>query len=247
MGYLWNSSGTTCTMHLHSPSTLVSTAKLNSTGHRWVSELADYNFDIKYRPGKVNKDADTLSRLPMDIDQYIPSCTQETSQEVISATLVWCNGTSAWWNGLDNRSKWQDGDTGSRIWYSWFQEIWQNWASCHLGKSKNGIQVLVECWHTNWNGRKTSLPMKFVEKLPYTRKLLREWPKLDVGKDGLLRRRCGEHLPHTSRVEIIITISIENCTKNKSWGMFESLTSLSPIRNQALEQGWLMAAVNSRK
>ena len=31
-------------------------------------------------------------------------------------------------------------------------------------------------------------------ELPYTRKLLREWPKLDVGKDGLLRRRCGEHL-----------------------------------------------------
>ena len=66
---------------------VLSTAKLNSTGHCWLSELADYNFDITYRPGKVNRDADTLSRLPMDIDQYMPSCTQETSQEVISATL----------------------------------------------------------------------------------------------------------------------------------------------------------------
>lgn len=27
--------------------TVYTTAKLNSTGHRWVSELADYNFDIK--------------------------------------------------------------------------------------------------------------------------------------------------------------------------------------------------------
>ena len=31
-------------------------------------------------------------------------------------------------------------------------------------------------------------------ELPYTRKLLREWPKLDVGKHGFLRRRCGEHV-----------------------------------------------------
>lgn len=35
----------------------------------------------------MNKDADTSSRRPMDIEQYMPSCTQETSLEVISATL----------------------------------------------------------------------------------------------------------------------------------------------------------------
>ena len=34
---------------------LLSTAKLNLTMHRLVAELADYNFSIKYRPGKVNK------------------------------------------------------------------------------------------------------------------------------------------------------------------------------------------------
>ena len=73
---------------------VLSTAKLNSTGHRWVSELA--NFEIKYRPGKVNKDADTLSRLPLDINQYIPSCTQKTSQDVISAAL---SGVMAHQNG----------------------------------------------------------------------------------------------------------------------------------------------------
>ena len=31
---------------------VMTTAKPNATGQRWVSELADFNFDIKYRPGK---------------------------------------------------------------------------------------------------------------------------------------------------------------------------------------------------
>ena len=49
---------------------VLSTAKLNAIGMRWVNELADYNFTIKYRPGKENIDADYLSRNPMDITEY---------------------------------------------------------------------------------------------------------------------------------------------------------------------------------
>ena len=39
------------------------TAKLDATGHRWLAELSNYNFSIKYRSGKKNADADALSRL----------------------------------------------------------------------------------------------------------------------------------------------------------------------------------------
>ena len=73
---------------------VLSPAKLNSTGHRWVSELADFNFEITYRPGKVNKDADTLARLPLDFNQYIPTCTQGTSQDAVWITAV-SGGTEA--------------------------------------------------------------------------------------------------------------------------------------------------------
>lgn len=41
---------------------VLSTAKLNATGHRWLAALATYDFDIQYRPGKMNVDADLLSR-----------------------------------------------------------------------------------------------------------------------------------------------------------------------------------------
>jgi len=43
---------------------ILTTARLDATGHRWLAALANYNFTIRYRPGKANTDADTLSRLP---------------------------------------------------------------------------------------------------------------------------------------------------------------------------------------
>jgi hypothetical protein len=42
---------------------VLSTAKLDATGHRWVAQLANYNFNIVYRSGKSNIDADVLSRI----------------------------------------------------------------------------------------------------------------------------------------------------------------------------------------
>ena len=43
---------------------VLTTAKIDATGHRWLAALSFFNFDIKYRPGKNNADADALSRLP---------------------------------------------------------------------------------------------------------------------------------------------------------------------------------------
>lgn len=41
---------------------VLSTAKLSAVGHRWLSALSTYDFDIQYRPGRHNIDADLLSR-----------------------------------------------------------------------------------------------------------------------------------------------------------------------------------------
>ncbi len=66
---------------------ILTTAKLNATGHRWVAELADFNFDICYRPGKANIDADTLSRLPMDMETYMASCKEHVSPSAMTAVV----------------------------------------------------------------------------------------------------------------------------------------------------------------
>lgn len=41
---------------------VLTSAKLNATGHRWLAALATYDFTIQYRPGRQNIDADLLSR-----------------------------------------------------------------------------------------------------------------------------------------------------------------------------------------
>uniref|UniRef100_A0A8C7Y3F7 Gypsy retrotransposon integrase-like protein 1 n=1 Tax=Oryzias sinensis TaxID=183150 RepID=A0A8C7Y3F7_9TELE len=66
---------------------VLSTAKLNVVGHRWVGQLADFHFDIKYRPGKANIDADVLSRCPFDIETFMKECSEELPEEAVGA--VW--------------------------------------------------------------------------------------------------------------------------------------------------------------
>ena len=42
---------------------VLTTAKLDATGHRWVASLSNYIFSIIYKPAKGHKDADTLSHI----------------------------------------------------------------------------------------------------------------------------------------------------------------------------------------
>ncbi|XP_077865485.1 neuropeptide Y receptor type 2-like [Saccoglossus kowalevskii] len=62
---------------------VLTTAKLNATGHRWVADLADFYYMIKYRPGRSNTDADVLSRMPVDVAKYEQSKLQ-SNQPMLS-------------------------------------------------------------------------------------------------------------------------------------------------------------------
>ena len=45
----------------NNPTYILTSSKLNATSLGWVRELADFRFQVKYRPGKSNSDADRLS------------------------------------------------------------------------------------------------------------------------------------------------------------------------------------------
>ena len=62
---------------------VVSSAKLNATGLRWVGELTDLNFNIKYRQGKCHIDADSFSRMPFDINKNMPEYTESIPEETV--------------------------------------------------------------------------------------------------------------------------------------------------------------------
>uniref|UniRef100_A0A3Q1HDU2 Gypsy retrotransposon integrase-like protein 1 n=1 Tax=Acanthochromis polyacanthus TaxID=80966 RepID=A0A3Q1HDU2_9TELE len=63
--YLYGSSFTVLTDN--NPLTyILTTAKLDAAGHRWLAALSTYHFTIKYRAGQANKDADGLSRRPQE-------------------------------------------------------------------------------------------------------------------------------------------------------------------------------------
>ena len=56
--------------------THLSSAKLGALEQRWVAQLASFDFEIRYRSGKSNANADALSRLhppgAVDLEMIIP-------------------------------------------------------------------------------------------------------------------------------------------------------------------------------
>ena len=45
---------------------ILTSAKLDATGQRWVASLANYDFQIFYKSGKTNIEADALSGIPQN-------------------------------------------------------------------------------------------------------------------------------------------------------------------------------------
>lgn len=51
---------------------VLTTAKLDATGHRWLAALSNFQFSIYYRKGTNNADADGLSRRPTEEVEVSP-------------------------------------------------------------------------------------------------------------------------------------------------------------------------------
>lgn len=167
---------------------VMSTAKLNAVGHRWVGELSEFRFNIKYRPGKINIDADTLSRIPLDIDNYVATCTEELSQDVLHAT-------------------WEGGRVAQKKDVAWIAALYTSSADVmpqphsllpeislkELVKAQQddpGIGEIIKLKETN--KALTDHIRRSVGGL--TRKLLHEWSQLRL-ENGVLYRWTAERKP----------------------------------------------------
>ena len=71
---------------------VLKTAKLDATGQRWASALGEYDFDIQYRAGMNNADADAMSRYPHDkLDNNTETVT-EIRNDIVKAI---CSNTDS--------------------------------------------------------------------------------------------------------------------------------------------------------
>lgn len=69
--YLW---GQQCVVWTdNNPLSHLGTAKLGATEQRWVAELAAFNFTVRYRPGRINQNADGLSRQQIEASLNLPT------------------------------------------------------------------------------------------------------------------------------------------------------------------------------
>ncbi|KAK7907641.1 hypothetical protein WMY93_016253 [Mugilogobius chulae] len=160
---------------------VLSSARLNAVGHRWVGELADFHFDIKYRPGKRNADADMLSRHPLDLDQQKSEYTETVLPEVVSA--VWQGSKAAqnndvpWLAALQLSASDNNVPTDSVLSMT-PKDI--KTAQQEDESIKEVISLKLKGWTPNEKEKRTMSKQ--------TRRLLYEWNKLDVD-NGLLYRK----------------------------------------------------------
>uniref|UniRef100_A0A8C6LSZ5 Gypsy retrotransposon integrase-like protein 1 n=2 Tax=Nothobranchius TaxID=28779 RepID=A0A8C6LSZ5_NOTFU len=165
---------------------ILSSARLNAVGHRWVGELADFHFDIKYRPGKRNADADMLSRYPVNLQQQMNDHTETVSPEVVSA--VW-QGTKL---VQDDDVPWVaalqlNGDDGNAVPHTSVSDIIPRDITAAQQADpaiKEVISLKLRAWTPNEKEKKTMSKQ--------TRRLLYEWNKLEV-ENGLLYRKTNQN------------------------------------------------------
>ncbi len=151
-----------------------------------MGELADFNFTIRYRPGKRNADADGLSRLPLDINQYMAQCTAEVKQDFIGAAVE---------NTVLQRNKTPETTVVSQS----AIRLVQDTTSLSAGKSlsQDDIRKSQEqdpvTGHFLQHKANDNLPKgrALIAEPPEVRILLRPWSRLYLNDDGVLYRRAN--------------------------------------------------------
>ena len=179
---------------------VLTSAKLNATGLRWVGELADFNFEIWYRPGKSNTNADILSRIPADFKNYMGSCTERVVPENLQASICGIQTLSSvdsiWFMALtDDNGELHQMDIPSQI-------------GCYQVKVVDIVRAQQKDPHIGCVPKvvKTSQKPTFGQKQkepPLVRQLLNEWHKLhEDKKSGILYRNQKIVLPQKFRCTV---------------------------------------------
>jgi hypothetical protein len=146
-------------------------AKLNTVGHRWVASLSNYDFNLTYRAGKDNGDADLLSRIQPETKQMFHDAIKAVCSTCVVSASNPCIETVLLTQIVNiDDSLVSDVDISA---IDWHEE--QN-ADPDIRRVKTLLQIVHKP-----TKRKTSLESEGV------RKYLRDWDKFTF-KDKILYR-----------------------------------------------------------
>lgn len=156
---------------------VLTSAKLNATGGRWVSELAEFRFIIRYCLGKENIDADSLSWMPVDLETTMTECTEEFSPDCVGAVVlaveIQCNANVFLAEACQSVPECMEEIDGLPKPMS-KEEIRQT------QKDDNDIRVIIE--HLQVGSRP---PQQWRSVYSLYKVLLREWVKLKLDEHGI--------------------------------------------------------------
>ncbi|XDV48519.1 hypothetical protein PO909_017918 [Leuciscus waleckii] len=176
--YLWGAKVTVVTDN--NPLVHLRTAKLGAVEQRWVAQLANFDYDIKYRPGRQHVNADVLSRLP-SVGEDSSSITAYTVPEEggLLVGIVEATGTA-------------EGPVPT-IW-GWNPGRWQD-------RQKEDQDLATVCRYLE----KRALPAA-PERRAQTqmvRKLLGQWTRLSL-REGVVCRSVHEHMTNATLSQIVV-------------------------------------------
>ena len=160
---------------------LMNSSKVNANGQRWASELSEFKFTIKYRAGVINKDADCLSRLPLDIGQFSNLCERKLTLDQFSAIMA----------GISVQKR------NGEAWVAAIQICNDDEGDDQASNRNHLVQVQQNDPVTSLFLSKQKPSGQAIDKLtPYQRnvykQLRRERNKLHVDEDGVLIRKSGK-------------------------------------------------------
>ena len=162
---------------------VLTTAKLNATGLRWVADLAEFDFIIKYRPGKENVDADCFSRKPLELSELKRKCTESVEPSSVAAVFVARRADSAgvFLNRIDVSVCELVAPAGEVVPIVEGELVKEQEADEVIGPIRNlvlaGAKPSRDCWKQ----------LSVLSKI-----LMRSFKKLKINEKGLLVRETGK-------------------------------------------------------
>ena len=150
---------------------------------RQIRQLIGNTIDIKYRPGRVSADVETLSRMSMDIDEYEASCSEHIPKEafIASVSAVLSNVTYDYITTADMNLKPHTSSNNARL------------KKVNLVEEQNKDPNISRILQFKNCGIRPSSKQRRREG-PIMHQFLYEFDRLFVREDGILCRKIGDHI-----------------------------------------------------